>query len=137
MYLAQNVATTIGLPVSSAITQTILRWTLEGRLLGLGMNEEETAKILLRAVSDVEFVTGTTGPVHDAIVESYVDGLWWAHGEFFACHLVFTRILFLTNGACRFLFPVFLRWTGSCSLFEATKAGDDESLTGRGEVFCC
>jgi len=46
-----------------------------------------------------------------------------------------SRVLFLTNGACRFLFSVFLHWTDSCSLSEATKAGDDERLSGRGKIF--
>ncbi|KAK3291893.1 major facilitator superfamily domain-containing protein [Chaetomium fimeti] len=83
MYLISTVALTIGLPLSNAVMQTVLRRVLRGRLLGLGVGAGEVAKIIESTVSDVDFVDRVTGSVREAVVSSYVDGLWWSHGVSF------------------------------------------------------
>jgi hypothetical protein len=45
MYLTSTVALTIGLPLSNAVMQAVLRRALEGRLLGLGVGAEEVVKV--------------------------------------------------------------------------------------------
>ncbi|KAK1753398.1 major facilitator superfamily domain-containing protein [Echria macrotheca] len=83
MYLSTTVWMTIGLPVSNAVMGVSLRRTLEARLVGLGLGRPEILQILSDAISDVSYVHRITGPVHTAIVDSYVDGLWWSHGVSF------------------------------------------------------
>ncbi|KAK3689680.1 major facilitator superfamily domain-containing protein [Podospora appendiculata] len=85
MYLSTTVFITIGLPLSNAIMHAPLRWGLQSRLLALGLSGAEIQKIVVRAISDLEYVGSTTGAVHKAIVASYVDGLWWSHGFSFFC----------------------------------------------------
>jgi len=38
-------------------------------------------QIIENTLSDVDFVDHVTGKVRDAVVGSYVDGLWWSHGK--------------------------------------------------------
>jgi hypothetical protein len=38
-------------------------------------------QIIENTVSDVNFVDQVTGSVRNAVVGSYVDGLWWSHGK--------------------------------------------------------
>ncbi|KAH6623799.1 major facilitator superfamily domain-containing protein [Chaetomium tenue] len=83
MYLTSTVALTIGLPLSNAVMQAVLRRVLEGRLLGLGVGRGEVVRIIESTVSDVDFIDRVTGKVREAIVSSYVDGLWWSHGASF------------------------------------------------------
>ncbi|KAK3305409.1 major facilitator superfamily domain-containing protein [Chaetomium strumarium] len=83
MYLTGTIGLTIGVPLANAVTQTVLRRRLGKRLLALGLRGQEVRKIIANAVSDVYFVDRVTGRVRDAVVESYVDGLWWSHGVSF------------------------------------------------------
>ncbi|KAK4038051.1 major facilitator superfamily domain-containing protein [Parachaetomium inaequale] len=83
MYLTSTVALTIGVPLSNAVMQSVLRRSLAGRLFALGVGGEEVKKIIESTVSDVDFVDRVTGKVRDAVVGSYVDGLWWSHGVSF------------------------------------------------------
>ncbi|KAK3346162.1 major facilitator superfamily domain-containing protein [Lasiosphaeria hispida] len=85
MYLSTTVFMTIGLPISSAAMQSALRSSLEARLVRLGLDSVEVQQILFDAISDVGYVGRVTGAVHTAIVDSYVDGLWWSHGFSFLC----------------------------------------------------
>ncbi|KAK3484641.1 major facilitator superfamily domain-containing protein [Neurospora hispaniola] len=85
MYLMQTVWMTIGLPAANTIMQTVLRRNLEIRLLKLGYDKVEVAKVISKAVSDVDFIDGAIDKVRDAVVQSYIDGLWWSHGFSFAC----------------------------------------------------
>ncbi|KAK4241185.1 major facilitator superfamily domain-containing protein [Achaetomium macrosporum] len=80
MYLTSTIGLTIGVPIANAVTQTVLRQSLGRRLPMLGLKGDEVRKIIENAVSDVDFVDRVTGRVRDAVVESYVDGLWWSHG---------------------------------------------------------
>jgi len=41
-------------------------------------------QIIENAVSDVDYLDQITGKVRDAVVASYVDGLWWSHGRSFS-----------------------------------------------------
>ncbi|KAG7284035.1 hypothetical protein NEMBOFW57_010394 [Staphylotrichum longicolle] len=84
MYLSSTLSLTVGLPLSNSVMQTVLRRTLRARLLDLGMEVGEISKIIENTVSDVDFVDSVTAKVRDAIVGSYVDGLWWSHGVSFA-----------------------------------------------------
>ncbi|KAK0648884.1 major facilitator superfamily domain-containing protein [Cercophora newfieldiana] len=96
MYLSTTVWITIGLPVSSAAMQASLRSTLQTRLLKLGLSGKDMHMILENAISDVGYVARTTGAVHTAIVDSYVDGLWWSHSvSFIASSTAFVLSLFL------------------------------------------
>lgn len=45
MYLTSTVALTIGLPLSNAVMQAVLRRALKGRLLGLGVGAGEVVKV--------------------------------------------------------------------------------------------
>lgn len=45
MYLTSTVALTIGLPLSNAVMQAVLRRVLEGRLLGLGVEVGEVFRV--------------------------------------------------------------------------------------------
>ncbi|KAK4246514.1 major facilitator superfamily domain-containing protein [Corynascus novoguineensis] len=83
MYLTTTVAITLGVPLSNAVLQAALRRSLAGRLLGLGFAGDEIAKIIENTASDVDFVDRVTGELRDAVVGSYVDGLWWSHGVSF------------------------------------------------------
>ncbi|KAH6847089.1 major facilitator superfamily domain-containing protein [Chaetomium sp. MPI-CAGE-AT-0009] len=83
MYLTSTVALTIGVPLSNAVMQAVLRRVLRGRLLALGVGGAEVVKIIESTVSDVDFVDRVTGRVREAVVSSYVDGLWWSHGVSF------------------------------------------------------
>ncbi|KAK3321999.1 major facilitator superfamily domain-containing protein [Apodospora peruviana] len=85
MYLTTTVWLTIGLPVSNSIMQTALRWTLQSRLLALGFGATEIQQILSDALSDVDYVDHATRTVSEAVVASYVDGLFWSHGFSFFC----------------------------------------------------
>lgn len=38
-------------------------------------------KIVSDALSDIDYVDRATKPVRKAVVASYVDGLWWSHGQ--------------------------------------------------------
>ncbi|KAK4142884.1 major facilitator superfamily domain-containing protein [Dichotomopilus funicola] len=83
MYLTTTVALTIGLPLSDTVMRGVLRRGLRGRLVGLGLGGEEVGKIIESTVSDVDFIDRVSGSVREAIVASYVDGLWWSHGVSF------------------------------------------------------
>ncbi|KAK3989764.1 major facilitator superfamily domain-containing protein [Cladorrhinum sp. PSN332] len=96
MYLSSTIALTMGLSVSSAVEGVTLRWMLGHKLAGLGLGAEEIQKIVLDAISDVDFVDHITGPVKDAVVSSYVYGLWWTHGvSFFFSFSAFVLALLL------------------------------------------
>ncbi|KAK3391496.1 major facilitator superfamily domain-containing protein [Sordaria brevicollis] len=88
MYLMQTVWMTIGLPAANAIMQTVLRRKLGVRLLELGYDSAEVAKIISDAVSDVDFIDGATEKVRNAVVKSYIDGLWWSHAFSFSCSII-------------------------------------------------
>ncbi|KAL2163608.1 hypothetical protein VTH06DRAFT_5666 [Thermothelomyces fergusii] len=83
MYLTTTVAITLGVPLSNAVMQGALRRSLWRKLLALGVAGTEIAEIVESAASDVDFVDQVTGKVRDAVVSSYVDGLWWSHGVSF------------------------------------------------------
>ncbi|KAK3904695.1 major facilitator superfamily domain-containing protein [Staphylotrichum tortipilum] len=83
MYLSSTLAVTVGLPLSNAVMQTVLRRTLRERLFGLGLGGEEVGKIIASTLSDVDFVDRVTGKIRESIISSYVDGLWWSHGVSF------------------------------------------------------
>ncbi|KAK3496466.1 major facilitator superfamily domain-containing protein [Neurospora crassa] len=86
MYLMQTVWMTIGLPAANTFMQTVLRRNLEIRLLRLGYDNVEVAKVFIsKAVSGVDFIDGAIDKVRGAVVQSYIDGLWWSHGFSFAC----------------------------------------------------
>ncbi|KAK3949854.1 major facilitator superfamily domain-containing protein [Pseudoneurospora amorphoporcata] len=85
MYLMQTVWMTIGLPAAGAIMQTVLRRSLVTRLFKLGYDGTEVAEIISKAVSDVDFIDGAIEKVKNAVVQSYIDGLWWSHGFSFVC----------------------------------------------------
>ncbi|AEO67840.1 uncharacterized protein THITE_2116958, partial [Thermothielavioides terrestris NRRL 8126] len=80
MYLTTTIAVTLGLPVANAVMQAALRRSLGARLPALGLAPDEVRRIIENTVSDVDFVDRITGRVRDAVVGSYVDGLWWSHG---------------------------------------------------------
>ncbi|KAJ4416609.1 hypothetical protein N0V85_002210 [Neurospora sp. IMI 360204] len=82
MYLMQTVWGMIGLPAANAIMQTVLRRNLGIRLLELGFDSAGVAEIISDAVSDVDFIDGAIEKVRNAVVQSYIDGLWWSHGQF-------------------------------------------------------
>ncbi|KAJ4291444.1 hypothetical protein N0V88_006038 [Collariella sp. IMI 366227] len=75
MYLCMTLSVTVGLPTANAVMQSALKITLGRRLEGLGIIES--------TISDVNFIDRVTGSVREAIVASYVDGLWWSHGVSF------------------------------------------------------
>ncbi|KAL2264168.1 hypothetical protein VTK26DRAFT_1286 [Humicola hyalothermophila] len=83
MYLSSTVAITIGLPLANAVMQTGLRAGLSGRLVRLGLGADEVSKIIDSTISDVNFIDHVAGNIRNAIVESYVSGLWWSHGVSF------------------------------------------------------
>ncbi|KAK4152204.1 major facilitator superfamily domain-containing protein [Chaetomidium leptoderma] len=83
MYLSSTVAVTVGLPLSNAVMQTVLRRSLRARLAALGMGVNEVRRIIENTLSDVDFVDRVTGKVREAVVGSYVDGLWWSHSVSF------------------------------------------------------
>jgi hypothetical protein len=60
MYLTSTVALTIGLPLSNAVMQSVLRRSLAGRLFALGVGREEVAKVRTPSHS---FLLFTTSPV--------------------------------------------------------------------------
>lgn len=82
MYLSTRVCMMTGLVSSSATMRHFLRIGLRGRLDGLGLDEGQRAKIIAEAVSDVGYVNRTHGPLRQAVVGAYVDGLWYSHGKF-------------------------------------------------------
>ncbi|KAK1833433.1 major facilitator superfamily-domain-containing protein [Podospora conica] len=85
MYLSGTVSITIGLAVSNAAMQSTLRRTLLARLVALGLGDGAVQEILTEALADVDYVDRASGLVRAAIVESYVDGVWWSHAVSFAC----------------------------------------------------
>lgn len=85
MYLMQTVWMTIGLPAANAIMQTVLRRNLGVRLRKLGYDGVEVAEIIANAISDIDFIDGAVGEVRNAVVKSYINGLWWSHGFSFSC----------------------------------------------------
>ncbi|KAK5659228.1 hypothetical protein OQA88_1319 [Cercophora sp. LCS_1] len=96
MYLSTTVWLTIGLPISNAAMQGALRKGLTARLLGLGLGGAEVQEILANAISDVDYVGRVTGAIREAIVQSYVDGLWWSHAvSFVSSSTAFVLSLFL------------------------------------------
>ncbi|KAL2151481.1 hypothetical protein VTH82DRAFT_6579 [Thermothelomyces myriococcoides] len=96
MYLTTTLGIMLGVPLSNAVMQSALRRSLWSRLLGLGIGRDKIAKIVENTVSDVNFVDHITGRVRDAVVGSYVDGLWWSHGvSFLFSTTAFVLALFL------------------------------------------
>ncbi|KAL2268224.1 hypothetical protein VTJ83DRAFT_3070 [Remersonia thermophila] len=83
MYLSTTLAVTLGLPIVNAVLQSFLEKSLVRRLVALGLGRREIAKVIESTLSDVDFVDRVTGPVREAVVGSYVDGLWWSHGVSF------------------------------------------------------
>ncbi|KAL1835490.1 hypothetical protein VTJ49DRAFT_6627 [Mycothermus thermophilus] len=83
MYLSSTLAVTLGLPIVNAVLQASLESSLARRLVALGLGSGEVAEIVENTLSDVDFVDRVTGPVREAVVGSYVDGLWWSHGVSF------------------------------------------------------
>ncbi|KAH6615459.1 major facilitator superfamily domain-containing protein [Chaetomium sp. MPI-SDFR-AT-0129] len=83
MYLTTTVALTIGLPLSDTVMRGVLKRGLRGRLVGLGLGGGEVKQIIESTVSDVDFIDRVSGSIRQAIVASYVDGLWWSHGVSF------------------------------------------------------
>ncbi|KAK3367517.1 major facilitator superfamily-domain-containing protein [Podospora didyma] len=79
MYLSSTVCFTIGLAVVNAVLQSTLRAYLESRLLVLGLSAFEIQRIIASTISDVDFVKHTTGDIRKAVVDSYIDGLYWTH----------------------------------------------------------
>jgi predicted MFS family arabinose efflux permease len=53
MYLSSAIAVTIGMPVSNAVMQTALRWSLNTRLPALGLGSEEIRKVTLRIMNKI------------------------------------------------------------------------------------
>ncbi|KAK4223966.1 major facilitator superfamily domain-containing protein [Podospora fimiseda] len=96
MYLSSTIALTMGLSVSSAVEGVALRWMLNHKLADLGFGAEEIRKIIGDAISDVDFVDRITGQVKDAVVSSYVYGLWWTHAvSFFFSFSALSLALFI------------------------------------------
>ncbi|KAK4201707.1 putative multidrug resistance protein [Triangularia verruculosa] len=96
MYLSSTIALTMGLSVSNAVMQAALRRSLFNRLSELGFGAVEIARIIAETVADVDYVDRVTGAVQKAVIESYVDGLWWSHGvSFFFSGSAFVLALFI------------------------------------------
>jgi hypothetical protein len=103
MYLSSSIGMIFGLACMSAALQSVLRSGLERRLLQLGLSLAARSKVkqtylmiarfkhgsanllhlqvISRAVENVSYVHEQKGAVGQAIVASYVDGLWWSHGK--------------------------------------------------------
>lgn len=97
LYLAQGFGALVGLAASSAVYQAGLRAALEGRLMQLNLDaslrdEVRTnqksprwdspltiRQVIANAVASVEYVLKAKGDIATAIVDSYVDGLWYSH----------------------------------------------------------
>jgi hypothetical protein len=81
MYLSSNVASMVGIVSAHAVMQQFLGTGLTRRLTDLGLDAGQRDKVMSRAVSDLGYVANTHGALRKAIVGSYVEGLWYAHGK--------------------------------------------------------
>lgn len=110
VYLAQGFGGIVGLAASSAVFSAGLRATLEGRLVNLhldaGLRNEVRhhqdavtiggflltfPQIISNAVASMNYIYKSKGDVANAIVDSYVDGLWYSHFvSLFASLMAFT-----------------------------------------------
>jgi hypothetical protein len=71
----------MGLAGVSATMQEMLRRGLDRRLVALGLGLHKRGRILQKAVSDIGYVQNGTGTVGKAVLEAYVEGIAWTHGE--------------------------------------------------------
>ncbi|OAA57552.1 multidrug resistance protein [Niveomyces insectorum RCEF 264] len=79
LYLSGTCASIVGLTCVSTTTQETLKWGLQSRLLGLGLDAAQRAEIYRNALSNIEYLATLTGAVKAAVVDAYVDSLWWSH----------------------------------------------------------
>ncbi|KAH8891799.1 MFS general substrate transporter [Thozetella sp. PMI_491] len=95
IYLFASIGNIVGLASMSAVLQIVLRARLTTSLADLGLDDVQKAEIIAKAVSNVEYVLRAEGQVREAIVASYVDGLWYTHGISFLCSLAGFFLAFL------------------------------------------
>ncbi|KAJ9137702.1 Vacuolar membrane amino acid uptake transporter fnx2 [Pleurostoma richardsiae] len=88
LYLSTGLGAIVGLASMSALLQQALRKTLESRLLALGLEAAQRAEIISSAVSSVDYIFQAKGKIAEAVVASYVDGLWYTHGMSLALSLL-------------------------------------------------
>lgn len=79
LFLAGTCASIIGVACVSTVMQVVLKAGLGQRLLDLGLDAAQQAEIASKALSNIEYVASLTGAVKAAVVDAYVDGLWWSH----------------------------------------------------------
>ncbi|KAH9904947.1 major facilitator superfamily transporter [Xylariomycetidae sp. FL2044] len=81
LYLAMPVGMILGVASSSAVMLQVLQKSLDQRLLQLGVELEARAEIIAKAAADVDYVRKLKGPLHDAVVGAYVQGLRYSYGN--------------------------------------------------------
>ncbi|CAK7215872.1 hypothetical protein SEUCBS140593_002677 [Sporothrix eucalyptigena] len=79
LYLSSTCAMIIGLTCSSTIMQATLKPALSKNLLELGLDPEVRTEVYKNALSNIEYIGTLTGSVKTAVIEAYVDSLWWSH----------------------------------------------------------
>ncbi|KAF2402942.1 MFS general substrate transporter [Trichodelitschia bisporula] len=81
LFLTVSVGVLTGYAASSSVLENVLRSELVRRLVGF----EGADEIIRNSVSDIGYVKGLTGPIHDAVVASYVRALEWTHAVSLVC----------------------------------------------------
>ncbi|KAF3762220.1 MFS general substrate transporter [Cryphonectria parasitica EP155] len=97
LYLFNGLGCVLGLAAASAATQAGLRATLESRLLQMHLDADLRSEIIEKAVANIEYVYKAKGDIANAIVASYVDGLWYSH----VVSLVASLTAFILSGLLR------------------------------------
>ncbi len=102
LYLSSGIGAIVGLASMSAVLQEALRRSLINYLGALGLDPAQQAEVYMapgermliclkyanlpnflqiisKAVSDVGYIYKAKGTIAEAVVASYVDGLWYTH----------------------------------------------------------
>ncbi|KAL1902808.1 hypothetical protein Sste5346_000719 [Sporothrix stenoceras] len=79
LYLSSTCAMILGLACASSIMGVALKPALSSKLLELDLDPALTAEIYKNALSNIEYIATLTGAVKKAVIEAYVDSMWWSH----------------------------------------------------------
>ncbi|CAK7216014.1 hypothetical protein SCUCBS95973_002661 [Sporothrix curviconia] len=79
LYLTSTCAMILGLACSSSIMLVALKPALTKNLLQLGLDPAVQSEVYKNALSNIDYIRTLTGSIKTAVIEAYVDSLWWSH----------------------------------------------------------
>ncbi|ERT03127.1 hypothetical protein HMPREF1624_01432 [Sporothrix schenckii ATCC 58251] len=93
LYLSSTCAMILGLACASSIMGVTLKPALSRKLLELNLDPAVREEIYKSSISNIEYIATLTGAVKGAVIDAYVDSLWWSH----IVSLAFSSLAFIAS----------------------------------------